>query len=95
MTKILTGSGCGSLSMARGIRGRTVWGPLEKQIQAVSIPRQLVKLEFGPQGGRPSRALDMCNRSFPLNLGMIAPGNHWDFDSLRAAPPARYRSMVR
>ena len=71
MTKILTGSGCGSLSMARGIRGRTVWGPLEKQIQAVSIPRQLVKLEFGPQGGRPSRALDMCNRSFPDPLGIV------------------------
>ena len=40
-----------------------------------------------------SRALDLCNRFFPFNLGMIAPGNHWDFDSLRAAPPARYRSM--
>jgi hypothetical protein len=22
---------------------------------------------------------------------MIATGNHWDFDSLRDAPPARYR----
>ena len=26
---------------------------------------------------------------------MIAPGNHLDLDSLRAAPPARYRSAVR
>ena len=39
-------------------------------------------------------ALDLYNRFFPFNLGMIAPGNHWDFDSLRAAPPARCRSMV-
>ena len=29
------------------------------------------KLEFGPQGGRPSRALDMCNRSFPDPLGIV------------------------
>ena len=43
---------------------------------------------------RTSRALDLYNRFFPFNLGMIAPGNHWDFDSLRAAPPARCRSMV-
>ena len=42
-----------------------------------------------------SRAQNMCRRSFPFNLGMIAPGNHTDFDSLRAAPPARYRFMVR
>ena len=26
---------------------------------------------------------------------MIAPGNHLDLDSLRAAPPARYRFVVR
>ena len=37
----------------------------------------------------------VCSRFCPFNCGMIAPGNHWDFDSLRAAPPARCRSMVR
>ena len=37
----------------------------------------------------------VCNRFHPFNFGMIAPGNHLDLDSLRAAPPARYRSMVQ
>ena len=37
----------------------------------------------------------VCNRFHPFNFGMIAPGNHLDLDSLRAAPPARYRSVVR
>ena len=37
----------------------------------------------------------ICNRSHPFNFGMIAPGNHLDLDSLRAAPPARYRSVAR
>ena len=36
----------------------------------------------------------VCNRFHPFNFGMIAPGNHLDLDSLRAAPPARYRSIV-
>ena len=26
-----------------------------------------------------------------FNQGMIAPGNHWNFDSLRAAPPSQVR----
>ena len=27
----------------------------------------------------------------PLNYGMIAPGNHWDSNSLRGAPPLQAR----
>ena len=34
------------------------------------------------------------NRFCPFNFGMIATGNHQDFDSLRAAPPARYRFIL-
>ena len=34
------------------------------------------------------------NRFCPFNFGMIATGNHQDFDSLRAAPHARYRTIL-
>ena len=30
-----------------------------------------------------------------FNQGMIAPGNHWNFDSLRAAPPSQVRGARR
>ena len=36
-----------------------------------NLPDKPGKLEFGPQGGQPSRALDMCNRSFPDPLGIV------------------------
>ena len=31
----------------------------------------------------------------PLNYGMIAPGNHWDSNSLRGAPPLQVREGMR
>ena len=56
---------------------------------------QIEKLEFARRAGGQVVTSVICIRSHPFNLGMIAPGNHLDLDSLRAAPPARYRSVVR
>ena len=42
--------------------------------------QQTDKLEFGPQGGLPSRALDMCNRSFPDPLGFAVWFDKLEFD---------------
>ena len=53
------------------------------------------KLEFARRAGGQVVTSVICIRSHPFNLGMIATGNHLDLDSLRAAPPARYRSVVR
>ena len=56
---------------------------------------QIEKLEFARRAGGQVVTNVVCNRFHPFNFGMIAPGNHLDLDSLRAAPPARYRSVVR
>ena len=52
------------------------------------------KLGFGGRADSQVVTSMICNRSHPFNFGMIAPGNHLDLDSLRAAPPARYRSVA-
>ena len=52
------------------------------------------KLEFARRAGGQVVTNVVCNRFHPFNFGMIAPGNHLDLDSLRAAPPARYRSVA-
>ena len=52
------------------------------------------KLEFARRAGGQVVTGVVRNRFHPFNFGMIAPGNHLDLDSLRAAPPARYRSVA-
>ena len=54
-----------------------------------------MKLGFARRAGGQVVTNVACDRFHPFNLGMIAPGNHLDLDSLRAAPPARYRFVVR
>ena len=56
---------------------------------------QIDKMEFARRAGGQVVTNVVCNRFHPFNFGMIAPGNHLDLDSLRAAPPARYRFVVR
>ena len=51
-------------------------------------------MEFARRAGGQVVTGVVCNRFHPFNFGMIAPGNHLDLDSLRAAPPARYRSVA-
>ena len=64
-------------------------------IPVIVFRKHTDKLEFARRAGGQVVTGVVCNRSQPFNLGMIAPGNHLDLDSLRAAPPARYRSVVR
>ena len=61
----------------------------------IGLTQRNDKLEFARRAGGQVVTNVVCNRFHPFNFGMIAPGNHLDLDSLRAAPPARYRSVAR